>query len=101
MDTPGRFGGGHPLHPVNAAFKFQAAECAASVHGKYGLLDAAQFGHIDIDGFHFPIVALGITGVHAHQLRGEQACLFTAGAAAYFHNNIALGVGVLGKQQQF
>ena len=99
MDAALGLGFGNALHPVYTAFKLQAGIGALSGDGEAGLLDAAQFGIVEVEYLHLPAVALGIHGVHPHQRMGKQRCLLAAGTAPDLHDDILVVVGILGQQQ--
>jgi hypothetical protein len=49
VDAPARFGFRHTLHPVHAAFVFEAREDALAHDPRRDLLDAAELGLLPVD----------------------------------------------------
>ena len=60
MDPALGFGGGNPLHPVHAAFIFQALENVGAVDAENDFLVSAQIRGTGVQRFHFPTAAFGI-----------------------------------------
>jgi hypothetical protein len=61
-------------------------------------LKAAEVGFAARNDLHLPALALGIAGVHAEQVAGEQRRLVAAGAGTDFEEQVALVVGVRGSR---
>ena len=99
MDAPARLGFGHPLHPVDAAFKFQATVGTLAGDHKADLLIAAQLGFIDARHLGAVTPALGVHGVHPEQAVGEQSAFLAAHAPTNFHDDVLAVVGGLGQQK--
>ena len=96
--APLRFGFGHALYAVHAAFELEAAVCAPARDVEHDFLYAAQLGIVFIHFLYPEAVALAVVDVHSVQLVGEQRRLLAAGACAYLHYAVALVVLVLGQQ---
>ena len=94
---PGGLGLGHPLDAVHAALVLEPAVGAAALDDRRDLLDAADAGLVEVDDLDLPALALGVAGVHAEQLGGEQRRLVAAGAGADLEHDVALVVGVVGR----
>ena len=91
----------HSLHPVNAAFKFQAGVCSLSFHEELGLFHAAQLRFAAVHHLHPKAFCFSIHGVHPQQRMRKQCCLLTSGTGPDLHNHITHIVGILGQQQKF
>ena len=101
VDAPAGLRLRHPLHPVDAGLKFQPGIGAVAGDHKVGLLDAAQLRLVIVEQAHLPAPAVGVHGVHPKQRVGKEGALFPADAAADFHNDVLVVVGVPGQQQDF
>ena len=85
---------------MHTAFKLHAAVGSRTVNGKAHFLHAAQLGDIGAQQLGFPSARLCVHVVHAVQTVGEQRRLFTARAAAYFHNDVFFVIFILRQQQK-
>ena len=90
-----------PLDPVDAGLKFQPGIGPVAGDHKVRLLDAAQLGLVVVEQTHLPAPAVGVHGVHAEERVGEEGALLAADAAADFHDDVLVVVGVPGQQQDF
>src|SRR5690606_25789282 len=79
VDAAGRLGDGHPLHPVDTAFKLQAAVGVGTGDFYNDFPDAAPVRFVEGDDLRAPVVALGVAQVHAQQVGGKQGGFIAAG----------------------
>ena len=86
----------HPLHPVNAAFKFQLAEGSHAFHAQDQFLDAAQLGLAQADDLGAPALPGGVHRVHPPQAGRKQRGLLSAGTGADLQNHALVIVDVPG-----
>ena len=99
VDAPRGLGVGHPLDPVHAALEFQPREDAAALDLGHDLLEAAGRALALRDDLDLPALELGIAGVHAQQVAGEERRLVAAGAGPHLEDR-ALLVGLVARQEQ-
>ena len=91
-------GDGDALHPVHAALELQSRPDAVPrrllrADGKRGVLDASEIGLGDPEHLDTPPMLLGVPGVHAGKVRGEQRGLLAALPGLDLHHHV---VGVMG-----
>src|SRR5262249_21415611 len=99
VDAALRLGLGHALHPVAARFELEPRVGALSDDARDDLLVAAELGRALGDDLDLPALALGIAGVHAEDLAGEERRLVAARARSHLEEDVALVVRVLGQQR--
>ena len=101
MDAPLRLRFRHPLHPMDAGLKLEAAESGPAVHRKSNPVETAQIGRVGVQQIHRPVLFLGKAMVHPIEVGGEQGRLLPAGGGVDLHDDIPLVVGVAGQQGDF
>ena len=84
---------------MHAAFVFEFAVNALSGDRKHDFLHAAEFRHVAVEFLAFPTVFFGIFEIHPVQFVAEKARLFSPRAAADFHDDVFIVVGILGNEQ--
>ncbi len=99
VDAAAGLGLRHPLHPVDAALKFQPGVGPVPLDGEADLLDAAQLGLVHRVHLHLPAAGVGVHGVHAEQGVGEQGRLLPAHAGPDLHDHVLVIVGIPGQQE--
>ncbi|SIN00835.1 Uncharacterised protein [Mycobacteroides abscessus subsp. abscessus] len=105
VDAALGLGDGHPLHAVNPALVLQVRPHAlgriagAALDGHLHVLVPAQVGLVGGDDLRLPPLRLGVAGVHAQQVGGEQRGLGPALPALDLEDDVAPVVGVPGDQQ--
>src|SRR5690606_19867338 len=82
VDATLRFGFRHALHAVGARFELQPGVGAFAVDPGDDLAEPAVLARAGRFDLHPPALALGVTGVHAQQVAGEDRGLVAAGAGA-------------------
>ena len=98
VDAAGGLGDGHALHAVHAGLVLELLEHVAPLNEQRALLHAAQLGGAVLDELGLPAVAVGVMGVHAQKLRGEQPGLVAARARAHLQHGVARIVRIPGQQ---
>ena len=98
VDAPLRFRVGHALHPVHAALELQPREDAGALHLGDHLLEAAGRALARRHHGDAPAVRLGVAGVHAEQVAGEERRLVSPRAGADLQDGAPGIGGVLGQQ---
>ena len=71
VDTALRFGGGHALYTVRAAFELQAGIHLAAGHAAHHFLIAAMFAAALRKQLYLPALCVGVLAVHAEQIASE------------------------------
>jgi hypothetical protein len=95
------FRGGHPLHPVGAAFIFHAAVGALSPDHGDDLLEAPHAGGVLAHDLHFPSAGLGIPAVHPEQVGGKEAASSPPVPARISRMTFLSSLGSLGTSRSF
>jgi hypothetical protein len=85
---------------VHAALEAQVAVGAAPTHLDDRLLDTANAGLAEAHHVSLPALALGVAGIHAHQLGSEQGRFIAASASAHLEDDILLVQRVFRHQQR-
>ena len=105
MDASLTLGDGHALNAVDATLVLQVRpDSLLGLHRVTGLdgqahvLVAAELGVGGVKNLDGPPHALGVAGVHASQVRGEERRLLTALARLDLNDDVAGVVGVAGHQ---
>ena len=88
MDSPLRFGRGHPLNTMNAAFKMQPLVGALTRDFESNFLYPANAGVVLTQDFQFPLAGLCVPLVHPKNLSCEQTCLVATGPGSHLDNGI-------------
>ena len=99
VDATLAFGGGHALHAVATAFKFEPAVGADAGDAGDDFFVATQIAFVGGNDFDLPAVAFGIASVHAQQIGGKQGGFVAAGAGADFEEDVFAVVFVFGQQK--
>jgi len=101
VDPPPCLGLGYPLHPVDAAFVFQAAVRAAARNKEADLPVAAELGLVDAD--HLGPIAFrrGVHGIHAVEAARKQGGFLPTRAGSDLHDHAAFIVRVTGQEPDF
>ena len=68
---------------------------------EYHFLAAAELGFVDAELLDRPTALFGIHRIHAVERMGEQGRFFAARAAADFHNNVFIVIGVFWEHKHF
>jgi len=100
VDAALRFGLRHALHAVGAGFELQVRVRAAALDAGDHLAEAAVLAGTGRFDFHPPALALGVAGVHAQQVAGEDRGLVATGACADFEVQVALVARIARDQQR-
>src|SRR5690606_6212994 len=100
VDPALRFGLGHALHAVGAGFELQARVGAFALDPRDHLAESAVFAGIGRLDLHPPALALGVAGVHAQQVAGEDRGLVAAGAGADLQVRAAVVARIARYQQR-
>ena len=82
MNAPLGLGFRNPLHPVGAAFVLQPRIDLVAADQGDDFLEAAAVRFGGAHDLHPPALAVGIAGIHAKEVGGEQGRLLAAGAGA-------------------
>ena len=82
VDAALRFGLGHALHAVDAAFVLEPRVGAVAADLEHDFLEAALFRLGRAQDLGLPALALGVARVHAVELGGEERRFFAARAGA-------------------
>ena len=93
------FGFGHALYAMHAAFKLHAAVHSIAVDLENNFLKATQLGGAGVHNLHLPATGFGVAQVHSKKYAGKESGLFTTSAAANFHDNVLVIIGVGGQQK--
>jgi ribosomal protein S12 methylthiotransferase len=72
-----------------------------AVNGGNYFLKSTDVGRVTVEDFHLPIALLGITHIHAEQVRGEQCGFLAASAGSDLNDHILIIIGVFRGQHQF
>src|SRR6185437_9514420 len=91
-------GDGYALDTVYAGLKFELLVGVRSVNTKNNFLEPTDFIGRFANELNFITVQLGPADVHAVKLAGKQTGFIAAGCGTDFHDDIAVVVGVLGRQ---
>lgn len=92
------FGCGHALDAVDSTFVAEPPEAALARNAEGDLFEAAEIGGAAIEGFHLKAIGLGVAGIHACEVSGEESGFGAASAGADFHNGIAVIPGLRGEK---
>src|SRR5690348_9785600 len=95
MDAALRLGLRHALHAMPAGLELEARVGALPDDARDHLLVAAELGRALRDDLDLPAAALGVAGIHAEEISGEEPRLVAAGAGADLEERVALVVRVL------
>jgi len=101
VDAALGFGGGHALDAVGAGFVFEAAVDLVPGDGGDDFLEPAGAGFRGAHHLHFPVLGLGVAGVHAEEIAGEKRRFLTAGPGPDFQEDVFFIHGIGGQQQDF
>src|SRR6185437_4289897 len=82
MDAAAALGLRHPLHAMDARFKFEALEDVATADRRDRFLEAADTGLRYLHHLEAPAMLRGVALIHPEKLGGEQCRLLAAGAGA-------------------
>ena len=99
VDASLRLGRGNALDAVHARLVFEARVHAFAFEREARVLDAARGVGRRIHQRRSPALALAIAQIHAQYFRGEEARFVAARAGPDLEDDVALVVGVLGKEQ--
>ena len=84
---------------MRARFKLEPRINVVSGNARNHLFVTTEFGFMRRDDFDLPALPFGVTHIHAEQAAGEQRGFVAARSGADFEEDVALVVGVFGKQQ--
>ena len=99
VDAALGFGLGHALHAMGPGLELQPRVGALADDAGDDFLVAAVFALALGNDLELPAVSLGVAGIHAEQVAGEDRRLVPAGARADLEEHVAVVVRVLGEQQ--
>src|SRR5690606_25230749 len=89
----------YSLHPMGSRLELQPGIDAFALHPRDDLLVAALLAVAGADHLDLPALLLGIAGIHAEQVAGEQRRLVAAGAGTDLEEDVAAVVRVARYQQ--
>ena len=99
VNAAARFGGGHALHAMDAAFVFHLAVDAAPFDVGDDFFDAADAVVVGRHHLNAPALFFGELAVHPEQLIREERRLVAAGSGADFEDDVFLIVRILRDEQ--
>ena len=99
VDPPLGLGFRHALDAVDAPLVLEAAEDAWARDRGDRLSDAPGAAFREGEDLEFPAPQLGVAGVHAQQIPGEEGGFLAAGSGAELEHGVALVVGIRRDQQ--
>ena len=95
VHTALRFGDGHTLHAMHAAFILQCAVDIGSADGEVDLLVSANGTLADAGDAELPAFRIAEALVHLEQVAGKEACLVASGTCTNLHLHVLRVFGVL------
>ena len=101
VDAALRLGHRHALHAVHAALVFQCAIDLLARYREDDLLVASGCTFGEARNGNAPALRLAVLRVHAEEVACEEGSLVAARAAADFHDDVLVVLGVGGDEQQF
>ncbi len=99
MNAAGTLGHRNPLHTVHATFELEPGVSALTFDAHNDFFVPAESGGIGAHHLHAPAARLGIAGIHAEKLGGEERCFVAARASTDFHDDVLGVVGILWKDK--
>ena len=85
---------------MGARFELQPGIGAPALDARHDFLVAAVLAFAGGNNLHGPALALGVAGVHAEQVAGEQGGFVATGAGPHFQEQVGFVARILGHQQQ-
>ena len=85
---------------MHASFESKAGIDIVARHRGDDFFDTAGGGFAHGHDFDLPALGLGVSAIHAEQVRGEESRLLAPGATANLENGVTLVIRILGQEQK-
>ena len=99
VDTTLGLGFRYTLYAMATGLELETGICTRAFDTHNDFLVTTMLPGTLTDGFQFPAMLFGITGIHAEQVTGKQRSFITPGPGANFQKDILFVVGIPGQHQ--